>query len=202
MPATWRLGVDGSTLCSAIHAIKSVLLPLITEPVCTYLAVSSNLSRFKTTDASVSFLESDFRAVNFGAFGRFNVYLFDGPHGLQDQRDGLMLALPALDDSCVFIVDDWNWGQVRQGTMAAIREAGMTVDYMAEIRTTMDGKHAPVSGSRVIGTTGFISVLSKDNSRDDTSHFSFLSPFLPPPPTPDVTPPPPLRYPPPGNQQE
>ena len=155
----------GSTLCSAIHGnkVRAVAIDNWSQfggPTSQFLA---NLSRFKTAEASVSFLESDFRAVNFGALGRFNVYLFDGPHRSQDQRDGLVLALPALDNFCVFIVDDWNWEQVRQGTMAVIREAGMTVDYMAEIRTTLDGKHAPVSGSRSDWHNGyFISVLSKD----------------------------------------
>ena len=28
----------------------------------------------------------------------FNVYLFDGPHTLQDQRDGLVTPLPPLDE--------------------------------------------------------------------------------------------------------
>ena len=154
----------GSTLCSAIHGnkVRAVAIDNWSQfgaPSAQFLA---NLSRFKTADARVSFLESDFRAVDFGALGRFNVYLFDGPHDFKDQRDGVVLALPALDHHCVLIVDDWNWPQVRQGTFAAIREAGMTIDYMAEIRTSLDDKHAPVSGLQSDWHNGyFIAAVSK-----------------------------------------
>ncbi len=74
-------------------------------------------------------MESDFRAVDFGSLGRFNVYLFDGPHTDKDQHDGVILALPALDDQFVLIVDDWNWQPVRDGTMSAIRAADLRVDH-------------------------------------------------------------------------
>jgi hypothetical protein len=156
----------GSTLCSAIHGnkVRAVAIDNWSQfggPVSQFLM---NLSRFKTADARVSFLESDFRAVDFGSLGRFNVYLFDGPHQLQDQRDGISFALPALDDHCVLIVDDWNWEQVRQGTTLAIREAGLTVDYMAEIRTTLDNTHAPVAGPESDWHNGyFVAAVSKGN---------------------------------------
>lgn len=154
----------GSTLCSAIHGnrVRAVAIDNWSQfggPKSKFL---ENLLRFKTEDACVSFLESDFRAVDFGTLGRFNVYLFDGPHAAKDQHDGLVLALPALDNHCVFIVDDWNWTGVREGTMAAIREAGVTFDYMAEIRTTLDNTHAPISGPKSDWHNGyFIAAISK-----------------------------------------
>jgi hypothetical protein len=69
----------------------------------------SNLTRFKRRNARVSFLETDFRKVEFTSIGKFNVSLFDGPHDAKDQRDGVILAQPALDDQFIMIVDDWNW---------------------------------------------------------------------------------------------
>ena len=67
-------------------------------------------------------LTADFRAVDFNGLGRFNVYLFDGPHERDDQYDGVKLAQPALDEEFVLIVDDWNWPAVRAGTLDAVRD--------------------------------------------------------------------------------
>jgi hypothetical protein len=85
-------------------------------------------------------LESDFRAVDYGAIGRFNLYLFDGPHEEQDQYDGVRLALPALDPVFTLVVDDWNWGPVRRGTERALADAGVTVLGKVEIRSSLDDR--------------------------------------------------------------
>jgi len=59
------------------------------------------MERVRSPTVDFRFIESDFRAVDYSAIGRFNVYLFDGPHQEQDQYDGIMVARTALDDpSC------------------------------------------------------------------------------------------------------
>jgi hypothetical protein len=140
--------LTGSTLCSAIHGNKVRALAMdnwsqFTGPVAQFF---SNLSQFKTPEAQLSFMETDFRAVDYTSIGRFNVYLFDGPHELEDQLDGLVGAQPALDQHHVLIIDDWNWPQVRKGTTEAVKQAGLTIDHLIEIRTTLDNTHAPVHG--------------------------------------------------------
>jgi hypothetical protein len=143
----------GSTLCSAIHGnqVRALAIDNWSQfggPKAQFLA---NLRAFRTPEADVEVLESDFRAVPYAAlparYGAFDVYLFDGPHEEQDQFDGLVAALPALADSFVFICDDWNWPQVRGGTQKAIARSGLTLLYQAEIRTTLDDTH-PVQGFR------------------------------------------------------
>jgi len=83
-------------------------------------------------------IESDFRQVNFSKIGRYNIYLFDGPHEWQDQLDGVVMAQPALDDVHVLVVDDWNWSQVREGTFEGIKRSSLDVLYSIEVRTTQD----------------------------------------------------------------
>lgn len=39
---------------------------------------------------------------------KFNVYLFDGPHGWQDQYDALDKYLQYMDDEFIYIVDDYD----------------------------------------------------------------------------------------------
>jgi hypothetical protein len=164
-PRYLEVGVlGGSTLCSAIDQNRVTALAIdnwseFDGPSRTFF---TNLARFKHRDAHVSFLESDFRAVSYGAIGRFNVYLFDGPHEAADQRDGITLALPALDDQFVFIVDDWNWSRVREGTIAGIAQANLRIDHQIEIRTTLDDSHGALIGEQGEWHNGyFIGVLSK-----------------------------------------
>ena len=99
--------------------------------------------------------EMDFRRVDYASLGKFNVYLFDGPHTYQDQYDGIRIAAPALDPQFVLIVDDWNWGQVRKGTYDAIRDQNMTILYSVEIRTTQDGGHPKVSNQNSAWHNGY-----------------------------------------------
>lgn len=57
----------------------------------------------------------------------FNVYLFDGPHEAQDHEDALTLVLHHLDRTFVYVVDDWNYGPVQEGTYNAISKLGLEV---------------------------------------------------------------------------
>ncbi len=135
----------GSTLCSAVHgnAVHAVAIDNWSEfggPKDAFLA---NVGRFATPESKVFFIESDFRQVDYRQLGRFNIFLFDGPHEEQDQYDGLALGCACMDRRFVFIVDDWNWERVRAGTMAAIRKCGLNPLFTAEIRTTLDNSHPP-----------------------------------------------------------
>ncbi len=144
-PAYLEIGVwAGSTLCSAIFGNRVTATAIdnwsqFKGPSDRFFA---NLARFKGPSAKVSFLERDFRQVDYGSLGIHDVFLFDGPHEEIDQHDGLTLAQPALAQEFVLIVDDWNWPQVRQGTFRAIKELGLRMDFIAEIRTTLDGSGA------------------------------------------------------------
>ena len=154
----------GSTLCSAINrnSVRATAIDNWSQfggPKDKFL---ENLNKFRTPKAYVNFIEEDFRRVDFSSIGEFTTYLFDGPHNFEDQYDGLKLALPCLESRFVYIVDDWNWTQVRNGTIRAISDLGIKINYSIEIRTTLDGTHAPIAGRNSDWHNGyFISVLSK-----------------------------------------
>jgi Methyltransferase domain len=139
----------GSTACSAIcgNKVKVRCIDNWSEfggPKGRFL---DNIHKVTTPDLDFQFIESDFRQVDYSAIGRFNVYLFDGPHAEQDQFDGVMVAQPALDDHYILIVDDYNWQDVRDGTQRALRTLGVTVECAVEVRTTQDNAH-PIQHQR------------------------------------------------------
>jgi hypothetical protein len=130
----------GSTLCSAISSNQVTALAIdnwseFGGPTALFF---ENLSKAVSKDTHVSVLSRDFRLVNYEEVGKFNVYLFDGPHAEQDQHDALILAMPALDDEFIFIVDDWNWNWVRDGTTSALKASGLEEVFSIELRTTLD----------------------------------------------------------------
>lgn len=93
----------------------------------------------ESPEASMNFLENDFRRVNYKDIGKYNVYFFDGPHEQKDQYDGVVYAQSALENEFIFICDDWNWNQVRAGTAQAFSDLSIDIKYSLEIRTTLDG---------------------------------------------------------------
>jgi len=124
---TWT----GSTLCSAINGnkVKATAIDNFQDDFSRFLMypidgkreLAENLAKFRTAEvSSVTIIEKDFRKVDYSAIGKFNVYLYDGPHSEKDQFDGIEIAFPALDDEFVLIVDDWNDPGVQQGTLSAI----------------------------------------------------------------------------------
>ncbi len=154
----------GSTLCSALYGNKVGATAIdnwsqFGGPVNHFFA---NVAHCVSADARLSVLSEDFRKVNYKNLGKFNVYLFDGPHEYKDQYEGLSLALDALTDEFVFIVDDWNWQPVRAGTFDAIRDCGLDIKTKIEVRTSDSEVNPGLFGKTSDWHNGYlISVLRK-----------------------------------------
>ena len=97
-----------------------------------------NTKKIITDKIDFKFIESDFREVNYNALGKFNIYCYDAIHEEQHQYQGVSIAQPALDDTYVLIVDDWNFMQVRKGTFNAIKDLGINIISKIDIRTTQN----------------------------------------------------------------
>ena len=136
----------GSTMCAAMtgNAVRVFAIDNWSEFGGPSGAFLKNVGHCVSPDIQFNMLTEDFRKVKYDTIGKFNVYLFDGPHEAQDQYDGLFMAQAALDDEFVFIVDDWNWDRVRQGTFDAIKNVGLETVVSFEVRTTLDGLNPPV----------------------------------------------------------
>lgn len=154
---------QGSTLCSAIfeNEVTATCVDNWSEFDGPFDRFLTNLAKFKGK-SRVSFIEKDFRQLDFHHLGLFNVFLFDGPHTYEDQFDAITMADPALESCFVLIVDDWNWEEARRGTMDAIRKREYRIDYMIEVRTSRDNTLPKLRGENSDWHNGyFIAAVRK-----------------------------------------
>jgi len=142
----------GSTVCSALYGnkIKAVCIDnWITFPeekqVRKFFNTKNQKKTFEintkkiiTEKIDFQFIESDFRKVNFNKLGKFNIYCYDALHDRKSQYDGIAIAQPALDDIFILIVDDWNLKEVRNGTLNAFGDLGISVISKIEVKTTQN----------------------------------------------------------------
>ena len=142
----------GSTACSALYGneVKALCIDNWSEfadpkTINPSLNVKNPKKEFEINTKKVisekidfKFIESDFRKINYNEVGKFNIYVFDGPHEMKDHYDGITIVQPSLDDVFILIVDDWNISKVRQGTLNAISDLSIKIISKIEIMTTQD----------------------------------------------------------------
>ena len=100
-----------------------------------------NFERFKGGNTA-SFIEANCWDLDAHNLGRFNIYMYDGDHDEVAHYYALKHFLPCLYDEFIYLVDDWNWEQVRQGTFESIKSNDLQIAYQREIFTN-GGIHPP-----------------------------------------------------------
>jgi hypothetical protein len=135
---TWK----GSSVCSAMcgNEAKVICIDNWSEfggPKSEFLFA---FEKFKGKN-DASFIESDCFKVNVSLLPKFNIYMYDGNHDAESHYNALLHFFNCLDDTFIFIVDDWNWRSVRDGTIDAIKKLNLKVLYENEIKTTNDDTH-------------------------------------------------------------
>jgi len=140
---TWK----GSSVCSARCNNKANVVCIdnwseFGGPKSEFLL---NFEKFKG-DNDATFIENDCFEVDVSVLPKINIYMYDANHEKENHYKALLHYYNCLDDIFIFIVDDWNWKDVRDGTIDAIEKLNLTVLYEKEIKTTNDDTH-PVWGS-------------------------------------------------------
>ena len=142
----------GSTACSALYGneVKALCIDNWSEfvdpkTINPSLNVKNPKKEFEINTKKVisekidfKFIESDFRKINYNEVGKFNIYVFDGPHEIKDQYDAIAIVQPSLDDIFILIIDDWNTPHIRHGTLEAINDLNIKIISKIEIMTTQD----------------------------------------------------------------
>lgn len=135
---TWK----GSSVCSAMygHSATVVCMDNWTQfdgPKDEFL---TNFNKYKG-DNKASFIEADCFTFDAKTLPKFNIYLYDGPHKEDEHYRALTQYIDAMDNTFIYICDDWNWPFVRSGTYHAITTLGLKIEYEFDYRTTTNDEH-------------------------------------------------------------
>ncbi len=60
-------------------------------------------------------------------FAPYDIYLYDGFHSQEAQRQALTDLWQHLADPCIVLIDDWEWAQVQAGTREGLEAVGAQV---------------------------------------------------------------------------
>ena len=132
---TWK----GSSVCSAMCGNKAKILCIDnwTELGAPRSEFFSNFDTYKGEN-DATFLEEDCFKIDVSQLPKFNIYMYDGNHEETSHYMALIHFYSCLDDMFIFIVDDWNWVNVRDGTYNSFKHLNVSVLYEREIRLTTD----------------------------------------------------------------
>jgi len=93
-----------------------------------------NIEKYKG-DIDITFYEEDCFKIDLKKLGKFNLYIYDAGHTVEDQYNALAYYQDVLDDIFIYIVDDWNYNPTNIGTYYAIGNLGLKILYKKEIYT-------------------------------------------------------------------
>jgi len=140
---TWK----GSTLCAAIDGvenIKALAVDNFSYGGATIDDVNHNVLTTRTQSADITVLDQNFENFDFTAHGKFKIYLYDGGHTEEDHYNGIIRAIPALEEVALVIIDDWDTQEVKDGTARAFAEPGLEVLHSFIINAgTLNGAGSP-----------------------------------------------------------
>jgi hypothetical protein len=133
---TWK----GSSVCSAMCGNNATVVCIdnwseFGGPKDDFLL---NFENYKGEN-NAKFIESDCFDVDVSTLPKFNIYMYDGNHTNESHYKALLHYYDCLDDVFIFIVDDWNWKDIRDGTMDSIEKLNLKTLYEKEIYTPDNG---------------------------------------------------------------
>ena len=133
---TWK----GSSLCSAMCNNKMTCVAIdnwseFDGPKNEFL---KNFNKFKGEN-NANFIEKNCWHINVSTLGKFNIYMYDGDHEEISHFQALNHYLTCLDNEFIYIIDDWNWDHVRNGTYNSIKKNNCEILYQKEIFTHVPG---------------------------------------------------------------
>jgi hypothetical protein len=158
---TWK----GSSVCSAMCGNNATVVCIdnwseFGGPKEEFL---KNFNAYKG-DNTASFIEQDCYKVDISKLPKFNIYMYDGNHTEDSHYKALLHYYNCLDNIFIFIVDDWNLKDVREGTFNSFRELNINVLYEREIRLTTDNSHTPYPLATETWHNGiYVAILQKSN---------------------------------------
>jgi hypothetical protein len=131
-----EIGVwKGSSIISACYKnnINAVAIDDFSESQGTKEIFDENIKKY-LDDQDFDFIMKDCFKVNEDELKikEFDIYMYDGGHESYEQSLALTYYINYMKNSFIFIVDDWNWDRVREGTYDGIEKCNLKIKYKIE----------------------------------------------------------------------
>jgi hypothetical protein len=93
-----------------------------------------NTHKCKCPETKLNLLINDtFNVDPIAVIGPVDLYLFDADHSYSSQRKAMTHFLPAMADEFIVCVDDWQYGDVKRGTLDGIADSGCHILFQEEL---------------------------------------------------------------------
>ena len=134
-----EIGVwKGSTFYSALYGNS----PKYALAIDNFSQFAGNESIFRNNMSDVG---TAFDFLNCDSFNTpkieqtFNIYFYDGDHSFMSQKLALTHYYDMLGDEFVYICDDWNFQEAKDGTLAGIQEKNLQIVQQWELPANHNG---------------------------------------------------------------
>jgi len=119
-----------------------------------------NFEKFRGQNKNAVLIEKDCFSVKIERLPKFNIYMYDGNYSNENITKSLTYFYHSLDDIFIFIINNWNWENVRNNIKTAIDDLKLIILYDKDIRLTLDKQHL---SSQTWGNGQYIVVLAKES---------------------------------------
>ncbi len=139
---TWK----GSTISAAMHGNADTRFVCIDNwselggPRAEFINI---FNKYKGT-SDANFVETNCFTFDVKSLPitNYNIYMYDGSHEEISHYKALTHYTDVMEDVFIYVCDDWNWKCVRDGTMKAIHDLGLHIEYEYNIRTSTNDQHS------------------------------------------------------------
>lgn len=126
----------GSSTLSALHDNDSNVLSSVIDNWSEFSGPKDEFHRNIAPYQNVQIIEEDCfhpDILKQLQHGPYDIYLYDGGHESHEHEQGITHFWDALADTCIVLIDDWNWEKVRVGTYRGFEKVNANILYKLEI---------------------------------------------------------------------
>ena len=107
------------------------------EPQC-----MENVRKVIHPETAFYFHKSDSFEVDLSVVEKgIDFYFYDAGHSREDQKNALLYYKPVLADEFIYACDDWDYGEVKAGTMEGVEQGGYEILFQKELHGAIPGEH-------------------------------------------------------------
>lgn len=127
---TWK----GTYTCSAMCGNKATITCIdncsqIGSKNCNFLIDFNKYGG----DNTIQFIEQNCYTVDTATLPKFNIYMYNGAHSMDIDYNTLEYYFNCLDDTFIYIIDNWNFTAIKDIVARLVRRFRLTVLYNKEI---------------------------------------------------------------------